>query len=171
MHPYISKNYNNSFFPYYTKLWNNLPQEKRCFDPGIFKEYLHKKYKPPKYSFYSHGSKLGNSLITRLRVDRSYLNSHAFSIGLALSPECACGAKQETTLHILKFCPLYHSFRQSLFGLVGQQISVFQKLNNKEQIYVLLYGFKKENPDYYYINTAVTFAVQDFLIKTKRFKL
>ena len=132
---------------------------------------MHKRYKPLKISFFSHGSKQGNSIITRLRVDRSFLNAHAFSIGLALSPECACGAKQETTLHILKFCPLYHSLRQKLFDLVGRQISVFHKLNNKEQMYVLLYGYKNENTDYYYINTAVTFAVQDFLIKTKRFRL
>ena len=128
-------------------------------------------YKPTTISFYSHGSKLGNSIITRLRVDRSYLNSHAFGIGLALSPECASGANQETIFHVLKFCPLYNSHRQTLFSRVGQQISIFNQLNNKEQMYVLMYGYKKENPDYYYINTAVTFEVQDFLIKTKRFKL
>ena len=64
-------------------------------------EYLHKKHKPPKYSFYSHYSKLWNSLITRLRVDRSYLNCHAFSIGLVSSPESDCGAKQKTILQKL----------------------------------------------------------------------
>ena len=105
--------------------------------------------------------KIGNRILTRLRVDRSFLNAHAYSIGLSPSPECECGAIQETTLHVLKFCPLYHSLRQKLFDLVGRQISVFHKLNNKEQMYVLLYGYKNENIDYYYINTAVTFAVHD----------
>ena len=45
-HPYINKQFNNSFFPYFTVLWNSLPQEYRCFDQAIFKEYMHKRYKP-----------------------------------------------------------------------------------------------------------------------------
>ena len=102
-YPQVGKLFNNSFFPFFTNWWNNLPQKMSCFDIELFKEQLHKKYKPLKIKFYSHGTKIGNSLFTRLRVDRSYLNCHAYSIGLAPSPQCACGAKQETTLHMVIF--------------------------------------------------------------------
>ena len=142
----------------------------RCFDIDFFKEHLHKKYKPPKYKFFSHGTKLGNSLLTRLRVDRSYLNSHAFSIGLAPSPQCNCGARQETTLHMLNFCPLFASGRRYLFDFVGQLVSPFSKLNQKDKMFTLLYGYKSDNRDYDHINTQITLAVQNFLIKTKRFQ-
>ena len=162
--------FNNSYFPLFTNLWNFLPQKMRCFDIDIFKEQLHKKYKPPKFKFYSQGTKLGNSLVTRLRVDRSYLNSHAFSIGLAPSPQCSCGAKQETTLHMVNFCPLYNSGRRQLFDIVGQLVSPFSKFNQKEKMFTLLYGYKSENKDYDNINTKITLAVQNFLIKTKRFQ-
>jgi hypothetical protein len=142
----------------------------RCFDIDVFKEHLHKKYKPQKYKFFSQGTKLGNSLLTRLRVDRSYLNSQAFSIGLAPSPQCNCGAKQETTLHMVNFCPLFASGRQYLFDPVGQLVSPFSKLNQKDKMFTLLYGYKSDNKDYEHINTQITLAVQNFLIKTKRFQ-
>ena len=168
-HPYLGQKFENSFFPYFTNLWNNLPQKMRCYDFDLFKEQLHIKYKPPKIKFYSHGTKIGNGLLTRLRVDRSFLNAHAYSIGLAISPQCACGAKQETTLHTINFCPLYDSGRRILFDYVGQLVSPFKAFSHRQKMFTLLYGYKSENKDYYYINIQVTLAVQNFLIKTKHF--
>ena len=81
-HPHLGKNFNNSFVPNFTTLWNNLPQKMRCSEIDSFKEQLHQKYKPPNIKFYSYGTKTGNGLITRLRVDRSYLKAHSYSIGL-----------------------------------------------------------------------------------------
>ena len=169
-YPQLGKMFNNSYSLFFTILWTSLPHKMRCYDMDIFREYLHKKYKPPKFKFYSRGTKLGNSLITRLRVDRSYLNSHAYSIGLAPSPQCACGAKQETTLHMVNFCPLFASGRRYLFDLVEQLVSPFSKFNQKEKMFTLLYGYKSENSDYDHINTQITLAVQYFSIKTKRFQ-
>ena len=168
-HPHLRKNFNNSFFPYFTTLWNNLPQKMRCSDIDFFKEQLHQKYKPPNIKFYSYGTKTGNGLITRLRVDRSYLNAHAYSIGLAQSPQCSCGAMQETTLHMLNLCPIHASGRRVLFDLVGQLVSPFTKFNHRQKMYTLLYGYKSDNKDYHYINIQITLAVQNFLINTKRF--
>ena len=141
----------------------------RCFDIEIFKEQLHKMSKPPNIKFYSYGTKIGNGLITRLRVDRSYLNAHDYSIGLAQSPQCSCGAKQETTQHMLILCPLYDSGRRVLFDCVGQLVSPFKKFNNRQKMFTLLYGYKSDNKDYPYINIQITLAVQNYLIKTKRF--
>ena len=132
-YPQLGKLFNNYFFPFFTKLWNNLPQKMRCFDIDLFKEKLHKKYKPLKIKFYFHGTKIGNSLLTRLRVDRSYLNCHAYSIGLAPSPQCACGAKQEITLHMVIFCLLFTSGCRNLIDLVGQLVSPFSKFNHREK--------------------------------------
>ena len=58
------------------------------------------------------GKKIGNGLITCLRVDRFYLNANAYSIGLAQSSQCFCCTKQETTLNILSICPSYDSGRR-----------------------------------------------------------
>ena len=133
-HPHLGKNFNNSFFPYFTTLWNNLPQKMRCSDIDSFKEQLYQKYKPPNIKFYSYGTKTGNGLITRLRVDRSYLNAHSYSIGLAQSPQCSCGAMQETKLHMLNICLFHASGRRVLFDFVEQLVSPFTKFNHRQKM-------------------------------------
>ena len=52
-HPYYGAQHAKSFFPYFTKLWNDLPQEQRTTDLIEFKIKLKIKYKPPKCKFYS----------------------------------------------------------------------------------------------------------------------
>ena len=80
--PFLSAQYNNSFFPYYTKLWNNLERSIKN-EPDIkrFKNVLKTKLKPKKHRHYNFGKKHPNTLLCRLRVGRSFLNSHSFSIG------------------------------------------------------------------------------------------
>ena len=63
---------------------------------------------------YSFGSKVGNSYQTQLRVGRSQLNVHLFEIGLASTPGCLCGHKQESISHFLIDCFLYHNERELL---------------------------------------------------------
>ena len=48
------------------------------------KEYI----KPQRYKHFSRGNKLSNILLTRIRVGRSELNQHKFTISLVDSPEC-----------------------------------------------------------------------------------
>ena len=43
------------------------------------------------------GSKLGNKLHTRIRLNSSDLNEHLVRLGKADSPRCACGATKENT--------------------------------------------------------------------------
>ena len=118
---------------------------RQCSDINSFKEELHQKYKPPNIKLYSYGTKTGNSHITGLRVDISYLNAHAYSIGLAQSPHCSCGAMQETTLHMLNLCPLHASGRRVLFDYVVQLVSPFTKFNHRQNMYTLLYGYESDN--------------------------
>ena len=119
----------------------------RCFVIEIFKSKLHAYFKPQKFKFYSYGSKIGNMLITRLRVDRSYLNSNGFYIGLNPSPQCSCGQGQETIKHIFISCDLYNSICKIMFDKVGQLISAFSSLNRNDKTCLLLYGFKPDNSD------------------------
>ena len=66
-------NFQNSFFPYMTKTWNNIQINQRCKNLEDFKAELKLNIKPPTIKHFSKGSKNGNRLITRLRVGRSDL--------------------------------------------------------------------------------------------------
>ena len=68
-----------------------------------FKLSIKKEIKPPTYKHFSHGSKLGNTLLTQIRVGRSNLHQHKFTIGLSDSPECQC----QSRLNTLYFTVLY----------------------------------------------------------------
>ena len=169
-YPFISVKFSKSFFPFFTELWNSLPRsEKGINNIDDFKNKMKEKFKPKKIKFYSKGCKLGNRLITHLRVGRSFLNAHGFSIGLSPSPNCDCGASSENSIHFLLDCPIYNSERQTMLGLVEQQISSFPNKNRVTKENILLFGFESENPDYFNININITIAVQNFLMKTKRF--
>ena len=56
-----------------------------------------------------------------------------------------------------------------MFGLVEQHIGRFQTFGKKVKEDMLLYGYKPENSDYFWKNCQITIAVQNFLLKTKRF--
>ena len=127
------------------------------------------KYNPIKIKHYAKGSKYGNSLITKLRVGRSYLNAHSYSIGLSESPACDCGAPQESSQHVLLSCPLYCSERQALIEKVQTIIPGFLKKSLKQQCNILLFGLSPENPDFLLTNTLITLAVQQFLMRIPRF--
>ena len=73
-YPYFGNKYSNSFFPYMSKLWNNLDVSIQVMLLPDFKLQLKKELKPMKYKHFSKGSKLGNSLLSRIRLNRSDLN-------------------------------------------------------------------------------------------------
>ena len=159
----------NSYFPYMTKLWNNLPQNIKCKDIVDFKCSLKLELKPPKIKHFSKGSKYGNSLLTRLRVGQSELNLHKFSVGQIEKPDCACHEKQESTKHYILDCFLYTTERQKLFLLVEHYIPKFKGLSKAAKYNILLYGLKTNDPDFDHLNFIITKAVQNFILQTKRF--
>ena len=106
-HPNYGVKFSNSFFPYFSNRYNSLSKSIRNYDLNDFKNELKDTLKPSKNKVYTFGSKLGNKLITRLRVNRSYLNSHSYTVGKSQSPSCLCHEKQETTRHFLLHCFLY----------------------------------------------------------------
>ena len=168
-YPNYGNKFLNSFFPFNSKLWNNLPQSTKQMDLIEFKNKLKVDLKPPKIKHYSKGMKQSNILLTRLRVGRSDLNLHKFSIGFTDTPECMCHAKEESTLHYFLECFIYTAERRTMFSLVEHYIPSFTRMNRKSKIDLLLNGFKNDNPDYNYLNFTITKAVQTFINQSKRF--
>ena len=82
-----------------------------------FKNQLKIDLKPKKMKHFTKGSKIGNILLTRIRLARSDLNLHKFTVGLSETSECLCHAQKESSLHYLMDCFLYSGERQTLFHL------------------------------------------------------
>ena len=94
--------FKNSYFPHISSLWNSLPSDVQCKDTAEFKKYTNQELKPQKYKHFSRGYKNENALLTKIRVGRSDLNQHKFSIGLTESPQCLCHFREEFTTTL--FC-------------------------------------------------------------------
>ena len=168
-YPNYGVKYLSTFSPYISKLWNNLDTSTQLMALSDFKTKLKANLKPDKIKHFANGSKVGNILMTRIRLDRSDLNLHKFTIGHSDTPQCMCHAKQESSLHYLIDCFLYSNERQTLYNLVEQFIPKFKTFNKAKKYEALVMGIHTDNPDYNYLNTNITYAVQNFILKTKRF--
>ena len=129
----------------------------------------YKMFKPPKFKHFSRGSKSGNMLFTRIRVGRSYLNEHKFSIGLVDSPDCLCHYKFESPEHFFLDCFLYSPERRILFGLIEHYVPFFQNLTKKKKLELILNGVYFDNDEFLSTNTIIMKATQAFILSTKRF--
>ena len=168
-YPNYGNKFLNSFFPYNSKLWNNLQQSTQGKNLQEFKLQLKEDLKPNKIKHFSKGPKYSNTLLTRIRVGRSDLNLHKFSVGLVDKPDCICHAKQESTSHYFLDCFLYAAERQTLFDLVEHYKPNFSRLKRNAKVELLLNGINVNDKDYNHLNTILTNAVQTFIIQTKRF--
>ena len=169
--PNFGAKFQNSFFPYISKLWNNLDTCTKTLSLIDFKSKLKDKLKPDKIKHFDKGSKIGNTLLTRIRLDRSELNQHTYSIGKSESPECFCHAKQESSYHYMIDCFLYECERQILYDSVEYFIKNFRMLGKRKRFEILTIGININNPDYYYTNYNITLAVQKYIFSTKRFSM
>ena len=168
-YPKYGDKFRNSFFPFISKLWNNLSPSTQSKDLIDFKLQLRVDMKPSKIKCFSNGSKIGNSLLTRFRTGRTYLNLHRYTIGQVDEPTCICHAKEESPIHYMLDCFLYTTERQALFSLVEHYIPNFSKLNKKAKYDLLTTGLKNEDPDFNHLNYTIMFAVRKYIIQTKRF--
>jgi hypothetical protein len=161
--------FKTSFFPYHSELWNSLPKNIQSTNLIDFKEFTKKEMKPKRYKHFSKGNKYTNSLLTRIRIGRSYLNQHKFSIGHADSPECLCHHREETPSHYFLECFLYSPERQALFGLIEHYIPNFTNFTKQKKLEIILRGVNIDNDDFLSTNISLTIAVQNFILLTKRF--
>ena len=167
--PYKGDKFKLSFFPNTTNLWNSLPKNVQLKDLVEFKSEIQNLIKPSKFKHFARGSKLGNSLLTRIRVGRSFLNQHKFTIGLSDSPECLCHFRSESPEHFFLDCFLYTLERQAMISLIENYVPNFSRLNKKNKLELILRGVNIDNDDFLQTNTILTKSVQNFILQTKRF--
>ena len=126
-----------SFFPYISKLWNSFEIGVKNKNVKDFKIYT-KTMKPKKIKHF--GGKEANSLLTKIKIGRSDLNQHKFTIGLVNTPECLCHFKEESPKHFFLDCFLYTQERQNLFSLIEHYIPKFERMNKTEILNIFLFG-------------------------------
>ena len=90
-------------------------------------------------------------------------------IGLIESPMCDCLFREESPSHYFIDCFLYSNERQILFSLIEHYIPKFKNFTKSQKLDVILRGFEVKNQEYVSLNTKLTFAVQKFILETKRF--
>jgi len=159
-----------SFFPHFTRSWLGLKSSIQSIqDINDFKTEIKLHLKPTRHKHLTKGSKLGNKLLTQLRLGRSFLRDHSFTLGLSDTTACDCGSPHESVTHYLLDCPTYTTDRLTLFGQVAHHISKFNTFSRKRKLEVLLHGYNTNIPDYYHTNISLQHQVQNFVLKTKRF--
>ena len=148
--------YYNSFLPSAARERNGLPQDVRDLNSfGAFKRKLNAdNTKPP--SYFSSCSRLGQIYHVRLRTHCSSLNEHLFTKNIVDSPLCVCG----DTHHYLFDCTRYDHLRRELLNTVSHYCEPI--------VNTILFGNPALTST---LNQNIFIAVQDYLIKTKRFQV
>ena len=124
-YPNYGNKYLNSFFPYISKIWNNLPNNIKSLRLEDFKIELKIFLKPVRNRHYNVGPKQSNSYLARIRTGRTNLNQDKFTIGLTDEPIFLCLSRNETPEHYLLDCFLFTTERQTLFNLAEHIIPIF----------------------------------------------
>ena len=153
--------------------WKYQSLPKSCWakvDIDLFKEELREHLVPKRYKFLARDSKLGCKLPTQIRLGRSYLNSHSYSVGKSLSPQCSCHFPTESTSHYILDCFLNNEERRSLHSTYEQFIPKFLSFPKKKQLQTILYGYDIDNTEIFSTNVSLQIATQKFLLSTKRFE-
>ena len=149
--------YSNYFLPSTVKSWNNQPTEIQTL-PSLpsFKNYFkNKKAKKPLY--YYEGSRTGQILHSRLRMNCSNLNSHLYKKHLVQSPNCSCG-EIETNEHYLLKCGRYNNHRERYISNLTFPIRITTN--------ILLFGSERLSVEQ---NKAIFKSVQKFIVASNRF--
>ena len=96
----------NSFIPSTIRAWNSLSGNiKSATSAASFKYRLnHDLKKPPRH--YAIGTRIGQILHARLRMECSTLNAHLYRKNIVPSPSCIC-CGFESPYHFLFVCPKY----------------------------------------------------------------
>ena len=153
-----SRLYYTSFLPSAVRDWNELPEQTRNSPSlNIFKNRLNSNLiTPPRY--YNTGKRLGQIYHARLRTACSPLRQHLYSKYIVDSPYCTCGDIEDTH-HFLFVCHQFTDLRRDLMNSVSDIC--------QPNLNVLLCGDISLTFDQ---NKQIFEAVQEFIIKSKRFE-
>ena len=147
--------FKNSFIPATVRDWNNLPLCVRQSESlPIFKSRLFAN-NTPWPSYYNAGSRVGQILHTRLRLDCSALNYDLNRRKLIDSKLCECG-EVENAKHFIFQCPLFNEHRQLHLSDLVTNCSLRDLLFGSNNL------TDQENADVFQ-------KVQMYILETKRF--
>lgn len=135
--------FQRSFVPATTRDWNKLPESLRTIlSFKSFKRDVLRQYgSPTPPTYYTIGTKTGNTLHARLRAGMTNLNAHRYSIGRAPTPLCNCSDVPETTTHFIIHCQSFTHCRTTLIRSISNILNIdFSLLPRDEQIDILLHG-------------------------------
>ena len=162
-------NPSNSFFPKFAELWSSLDKSTRSSDIPDFKIKVKIIWKPRRLKHFAACNKLANSLHCRLRVGRSFLNSHGFAINLATTDKCSFCNKPETVKHFFFSCTKFKEQQTALFASIIQVFPDFAKKSIENKLQALLYGIYLNAPEPDSRNRMIFFRVQNYILQTGRF--
>ena len=113
--------------------------------------------------------KSGIQLLTKIRVHFSDLREHRYNHSFnCISPICAYGIGEETSIHYILHCSRYSSHRNTLLSktsdIIGSEVSV---LPDEHLFSLLLYGSNVFN---YISNSLILKNTIAYIRKTERFK-
>ena len=153
-----SRLYYTSLLPSAVRDWNELPEQTRNSPSlNIFKNGLKSNLiTPPRY--YNTGKRLGQIYHAGQRTACSPLRQHLHSENIVDNPYCTCGDREDTH-QFLFVCHQYTDLRRDLLNSVS---SICQPILN-----VLLCG---DITLTFVQNKQIFKAVQEFIIKSKRFE-
>ena len=128
--------------------------QKNASSVASFKHRLNRNLMPPP-RYYNAGSRKGQILQARLRLECSSLNSDLYRKHTVPSPSCQCG-EFESAAHFLFNCPIYTNERQTYLP------------NNLRTFTTKDLLFRCENASEQ-DNQSLFLQVQDFIVNSGRF--
>ena len=148
--------YASHFIPSSVQLWNQQPEDiKSSRSVQLIKSNLQPQNNT-KPNYYHIGTRLGQILHARLRMQCSSLNHHLFRKNIVNSPFCQCGA----TAHCLLHCPRHNATRLRYIHTINLPINLNTDL--------LLFG-STDFTNTLNTDIHVFLDVQKFIISSKRF--
>ena len=161
--------FDNSFFPYCIKEWENLSDEiKISASLAEFKRKIISFIRPQGHPIFGILDIKGTRILNKLRVGFSDLRSHRYSHNFdCLSPSRGRNQGCEDNVHFFLCCPHYRSIRISLLGnisqILGNDISV---LPDQYTIGIILNGSNVYNK---ITNRLILSETIEYIRKSRRF--
>ena len=148
----------NSFLPSTIRAWNELADEIESAPlVASFKFRLNRDlHKPPKY--FNSGTRHGQILHARLRMECSSLNAHLYKKNIVPSPSCLCGGFESTYHYFFKY-PNYSLIRSRYLPNNLNEFSTNDYFSDS-QIYL------RQITKYYSLKFKILYYIQKDLSET-----
>ena len=157
------KSYKNSFIPYATKLWNQIPiSTPQSPSLNIFKNLITPKILCSNYNKLCSG--YYGRLLTRLILELSGLNAHRFKYNLFNTPTCSlCFLGPEDNRHFFFYCPTHDLPRQHFLNQLQSELEL-DTTNQVNTLKIILYGNINHN-----LHTTLLQIIYQYFKHTGRF--